>query len=58
MAFLHGALALTYDLLFGSTGLLSFGHAIYFHRDVSPGGLSDAYYHGRMKYLQFKSKKI
>lgn len=30
VAFLYGALALTYDLLFGFTGLLSFGHAIYF----------------------------
>lgn len=30
VAFLYGALALTYDLLFGFTGLLSFGHAVYF----------------------------
>lgn len=30
VAFIYGALALTYDLLFGFTGLLSFGHAIYF----------------------------
>ena len=30
VAFLFGALALTYDLLFGFTGLLSFGHALYF----------------------------
>jgi len=30
VAFLYGALALTYDLLFGFTGLLSFGHAIFF----------------------------
>lgn len=30
VAFLYGALALTYDLLFGFTGLLSFGHALYF----------------------------
>lgn len=27
---LYGALALTYDLLFGFTGLLSFGHALFF----------------------------
>jgi branched-chain amino acid transport system permease protein len=27
---IFGALALTYDLLFGFTGLLSFGHALYF----------------------------
>ncbi len=30
IALLYGALALTYDLLFGFTGLLSFGHALYF----------------------------
>lgn len=30
VAFLYGALALTYDLLFGFTGLLSFGHALFF----------------------------
>ena len=30
VAFIYGALALTYDLLFGFTGLLSFGHAIFF----------------------------
>lgn len=30
VAFIYGGLALTYDLLFGFTGLLSFGHAIYF----------------------------
>lgn len=30
VALLYGALALTYDLLFGFTGLLSFGHALFF----------------------------
>ena len=30
VAFIYGGLALTYDLLFGFTGLLSFGHALYF----------------------------
>lgn len=30
IAFLYGALALSYDLLFGYTGLLSFGHALFF----------------------------
>ena len=30
VAFIYGGLALTYDLLFGFTGLLSFGHSIYF----------------------------
>lgn len=30
LCLLVGALALTYDLLFGMTGLLSFGHALYF----------------------------
>lgn len=30
LCLVFGALALTYDLLFGFTGLLSFGHALYF----------------------------
>ena len=30
LCLLFGGLALTYDLLFGFTGLLSFGHALYF----------------------------
>ena len=30
IAFVYGALALSYDLLFGFTGLLSFGHALFF----------------------------
>jgi len=30
LCLLFGALAMTYDLLFGFTGLLSFGHALYF----------------------------
>ena len=30
LCLLYGGLALTYDLLFGYTGLLSFGHALYF----------------------------
>ena len=30
VAFIYGGLALTYDLLFGYTGLLSFGHSLYF----------------------------
>ena len=34
VAFLYGALALTYDLLFGFTGLLSFGHALFFAAGV------------------------
>ena len=28
--FIFGALALSYDVIFGYTGLLSFGHALYF----------------------------
>ena len=36
VAFLWGALALTYDLLFGFTGLLSFGHALFFASGVFP----------------------
>jgi len=34
VAFIWGGLALTYDLLFGFTGLLSFGHALYFATGV------------------------
>ena len=34
VAFIWGALALTYDLIFGFTGLLSFGHALYFATGV------------------------
>lgn len=30
LCFVFGALALTYDIVFGFTGLLSFGHALYF----------------------------
>jgi branched-chain amino acid transport system permease protein len=30
LCFVFGALALTYDIMFGFTGLLSFGHALYF----------------------------
>jgi len=30
LCFVFGALALTYDIVFGYTGLLSFGHALYF----------------------------
>lgn len=34
LCLVFGALALTYDLLFGYTGLLSFGHALYFAAGV------------------------
>ncbi|TAM62155.1 branched-chain amino acid ABC transporter permease [bacterium] len=34
LCFVFGGLALTYDLLFGFTGLLSFGHALYFATGV------------------------
>lgn len=34
LCFVFGGLALTYDLLFGYTGLLSFGHALYFATGV------------------------
>jgi branched-chain amino acid transport system permease protein len=34
LCFVFGALALTYDLVFGYTGLLSFGHALYFASGV------------------------
>jgi branched-chain amino acid transport system permease protein len=30
LCFVFGALALSYDLVFGFVGLLSFGHALYF----------------------------
>ena len=34
LCFVFGALALTYDIIFGFTGLLSFGHALYFAAGV------------------------
>ncbi|MDQ6925940.1 MAG: branched-chain amino acid ABC transporter permease, partial [Candidatus Eremiobacteraeota bacterium] len=34
LCFVFGALALTYDLVFGYVGLLSFGHALYFATGV------------------------
>ena len=34
LCFVFGALALTYDVIFGYTGLLSFGHALYFATGV------------------------
>ncbi|MGH7659288.1 MAG: branched-chain amino acid ABC transporter permease [Vulcanimicrobiaceae bacterium] len=34
LCFVFGALALSYDLIFGYTGLLSFGHALYFAAGV------------------------
>jgi branched-chain amino acid transport system permease protein len=34
LCFVFGGLALTYDLIFGFTGLLSFGHALYFATGV------------------------
>jgi len=34
LCFVFGALALTYDIVFGFTGLLSFGHALYFATGV------------------------
>jgi branched-chain amino acid transport system permease protein len=34
LCFVFGALALTYDIVFGYTGLLSFGHALYFAAGV------------------------
>jgi len=34
LCLLFGGLAMTYDLLFGFTGLLSFGHALYFAAGV------------------------
>ena len=39
VAFLWGGLALTYDLLFGFTGLLSFGHALYFATGIYVTGI-------------------
>ena len=40
LCLVFGALALTYDLLFGFTGLLSFGHALYFAVGVYVTGIA------------------
>lgn len=40
LALVFGGVALTYDLLFGTTGLLSFGHALYFAVGVYATGIA------------------
>ena len=42
---IFGGLALTYDLLFGFTGLLSFGHALYFAVGVYVAGIAMTQWH-------------
>ncbi|MBV8074119.1 MAG: branched-chain amino acid ABC transporter permease [Candidatus Eremiobacteraeota bacterium] len=45
LCFVFGALALTYDLIFGYTGLLSFGHALYFATGVYVTAIALARWH-------------
>jgi branched-chain amino acid transport system permease protein len=45
LCFVFGALALTYDLVFGYVGLLSFGHALYFATGVYVTAVALARWH-------------
>jgi branched-chain amino acid transport system permease protein len=45
LCFVFGALALTYDIVFGFTGLLSFGHALYFAVGVYVTAIALARWH-------------
>jgi len=45
VCFVFGALAVSYDLLFGYTGLLSFGHALYFATGVYATAIALARWH-------------
>jgi branched-chain amino acid transport system permease protein len=45
VCFVFGALALSYDLLFGYTGLLSFGHALYFATGVYATAIALSQWH-------------
>ena len=45
LCFVFGGLALTYDLLFGFTGLLSFGHALYFAAGVYTTAIALTHWH-------------
>jgi branched-chain amino acid transport system permease protein len=45
LCFVFGALALTYDIVFGFTGLLSFGHALYFTVGVYVTAIALARWH-------------
>jgi branched-chain amino acid transport system permease protein len=45
LCFVFGALALTYDIVFGYTGLLSFGHALYFAVGVYVTAIALARWH-------------
>ena len=45
LCLLFGGLAITYDLLFGFTGLLSFGHALYFAVGVYVAAIAITQWH-------------
>jgi branched-chain amino acid transport system permease protein len=45
LCFVFGALALTYDIVFGYVGLLSFGHALYFATGVYVTAIAVARWH-------------
>ena len=48
LCFVFGALALSYDVVFGYTGLLSFGHALYFATGVYVTAIALARWHWSM----------
>lgn len=45
LCFVFGALALSYDIIFGVTGLLSFGHALYFATGVYVTAIALTHWH-------------
>jgi len=45
LCFVFGALAFSYDIVFGNTGLLSFGHALYFASGVYVTAIALARFH-------------
>ena len=45
LCLVFGGVAVTYDLLFGFTGLLSFGHALYFAVGVYVAGIAMTRWH-------------
>ena len=45
LCFVFGALALSYDIIFGFAGLLSFGHALYFATGVYVGAIALTHWH-------------
>jgi branched-chain amino acid transport system permease protein len=48
LCFIFGALALSYDLVFGIAGLLSFGHALYFATGVYVTAVTLVHFHWKL----------